>query len=298
MRNLIFSPLAILCFFASLIIIMPPILILALIKAGLPLTPIQNLCFISVRALASSFVSFNLAILNCLKLTQWRIQGAEHLSKTESLLVLSNHQSWVDIPALLAAIHGRTPFFTFFLKRELIWVPFLGLAWWALDYPFMHRYSREQLQKNPHLKGKDLAITRKACAKLKNHPVTLVNYVEGTRFTTTKHQKQQSPYINLLKPKSGGVAFTLHAMQDKISHFIDLTVVYPTSQPPTFWQLLSGQITEVIIDIQKYPLPTYLALGDYAEDPEFRAQFQAWLNQVWQAKDARISKIKANLLKP
>jgi 1-acyl-sn-glycerol-3-phosphate acyltransferase len=35
--------------------------------------------------------------------------------------------------------HGRIPFLKFFLKQELIWVPVIGLAWWALDFPFMKR---------------------------------------------------------------------------------------------------------------------------------------------------------------
>ncbi len=53
----------------------------------------------------------------------------------------SNHRSWVDILVLQSIFNRRIPFLKFFLKRQLIWVPLLGLAWWALDFPFMRRYS-------------------------------------------------------------------------------------------------------------------------------------------------------------
>jgi hypothetical protein len=129
-----------------------------------------------------------------------------------SYLVISNHQSWVDIPALIQALNRRTPFFKFFLKKELIWVPFLGLAWWALDYPFMKRYSKAFLAKHPELAGQDLKITKEACELFKRQPVTVVNYLEGTRFNETKRKQQGSPFKRLLKPKAGGVAFVLAAM--------------------------------------------------------------------------------------
>jgi len=34
---------------------------------------------------------------------------------------------------------------SFFIKKELMWVPFLNLAWWSLDFPFLERYSKEYL---------------------------------------------------------------------------------------------------------------------------------------------------------
>ena len=136
--------------------------------------------------------------------TVWDVRGAGDLRQDTSYLVVSNHQSWVDIPALIQVFNRRTPYFKFFLKKELIWVPFLGLAWWALEYPFMKRYSKAFLEKHPELKGKDLEITRAACEKFKRIPVTVVNYLEGTRFSEQKKAQQQSPYRHLLKPKAGG----------------------------------------------------------------------------------------------
>ncbi len=67
------------------------------------------------------------------------MQGVDSLHQRGWYLVSSNHQSWVDILVLQRIFHGRIPFLKFFLKQELIWVPVIGLAWWALDFPFMKR---------------------------------------------------------------------------------------------------------------------------------------------------------------
>lgn len=271
---------------------MVPLLIFALLKLLVPIGWFREFCFEAVRFIAATWISFNVLIFKYITPTHWDIRGQQKLSRKESILVISNHQSWVDIPALMAAIHGKAPFFTFFLKRELIWVPLLGLAWWALEYPFMRRHSREQLEKNPELRGQDLAITRKACDRLRGRPVSLVNYLEGTRFTPAKQQQQRSPYKYLLKPKSGGVAFTLSAMSDQLSDYLDITLVYPGKRPPTFWELVSGQVGQVIIDIEKQPIPEAMMKGDYQEDPIFREAFQTWINQLWQEKDQRIEELR------
>lgn len=271
---------------------MVPILIFALLKLFIPIRWFQEFCFEAVRFIAATWISINILIFRYLTPTHWDIRGQQNLSRQESLLIISNHQSWVDIPALMVAVHGKAPFFTFFLKRELIWVPLLGLAWWALEYPFMRRHSKEQLEKNPQLRGEDLAITRKACDRLKGRPVSLVNYLEGTRFTPAKHQQQQSPYCHLLKPKSGGVAFTLSAMSDQLHHYLDITLVYVSKQPPTFWDLLSGKVGQVIIDIQKQAIPEAMASGNYQDDLMFRKKFQTWVNQLWQEKDQRIEHLR------
>jgi len=227
--------------------------------------------------------------------TQWDIRGVDRLRKDTSYLAVSNHQTWVDIPALIESLNRRTPFFKFFLKKELIWVPLLGLAWWGLDYPFMKRYSKAFLDKHPELKGKDLEITKAACELFKRQPVTVVNYLEGTRFTEAKRQEQESPYRYLLKPKAGGVAFVLAALGEQLDALLDVTIVYPGNQAPGFWDLLNGSISRVIIDIQVRELDPALWDGDYENDPAFRQTVQAWVNQLWLEKDQRIEQLRAEM---
>jgi 1-acyl-sn-glycerol-3-phosphate acyltransferase len=206
-------------------------------------------------------------------------------------LVLANHQSWVDILVLQRIFHRKIPFLKFFIKKELIWFPVLGQAWWAMDFPFVKRYTKSDLRKKPHLKGKDLEITRKACQKFKKIPISIMNFVEGTRFTNEKHRRQQSPYPHLLKPKAGGIAFVLGSMGKQIHRVLDVTIVYPDGVS-NFWALLCGKIREVKVRVRSLPVSPGL-LGDYANDGTFRAGLQRWLNNIWAEKNRYIEEMMA-----
>ncbi|MFK3798283.1 acyltransferase [Pseudomonas sp. NPDC088444] len=268
-----------------------PLMVFALLKLVFQ-SEMRDRCSWAVMWIAETWIEINKLIFKLCIPTRWEIKGHEGLRADTSYLVISNHQSWVDIPALVQALNRRTPFFKFFLKKELIWVPFLGLAWWALDYPFMKRYTKTFLAKHPELKGKDLEITRQACELYKRQPVTVVNYLEGTRFTPVKHDEQASPYRYLLKPKAGGVAFVLAAMGEQLDAVLDVTVVYPGERIPGFWDLISGQVPRVIIDIKTRELEPALWQGDYENDPAFREYVQEWVNRLWVEKDERIAVLR------
>ncbi|MGY6630210.1 MAG: acyltransferase [Wenzhouxiangella sp.] len=275
------------------LVLIGPMLLIALAKLVGPGRAFKQACSRGVMWVAETWAEINKAIFALLLPTRWDIRGRENLSKQSSYLVVSNHQSWVDIPALVETLNNRAPYFKFFLKKELIWVPFLGLAFWALDYPFMKRYSKAYLKRHPEKKGEDLAITRRACEKFKDLPVTIVNYLEGTRFTPGKHARQNSPYRHLLKPKAGGLAFALAVLGEQIDALLDITIVYPDSPTPGFWQLISGQVETVIIDIQTRPIEAELWQGDYENDLAFRAFMQQWVSDLWAAKDRRIEQLRA-----
>jgi 1-acyl-sn-glycerol-3-phosphate acyltransferase len=186
------------------------------------------------------------------------------------------------------------PFLKFFLKQELIWVPLLGLAWWALDFPFLKRYSRAFLKKHPELRGKDIETTRKHCEKFKAIPVSVMNFLEGTRFTFQKHKQQNAPYRHLLRPKAGGVALVFSSMGDYLSGVVDVTIVYPANEPPVrFWDLLSGKITDITVRVKQRPIPRNVAGRNYDDDEAFRDTVHQWVNQLWQEKDQQIEAIKA-----
>ncbi|ROS01433.1 1-acyl-sn-glycerol-3-phosphate acyltransferase [Sinobacterium caligoides] len=281
--------------FFNTVIFVIPLMFIALVKVLLRIGPIQHACSLSLTWIAETWATINKLIFATTTNTVWDVRGLGDLDKKHSYLVLANHQSWVDIPALLQTFTGRAPFFKFFLKKELIWVPLLGLAWWALDYPFVRRYGKEFLKQNPHLKGKDLELTRKACEKFKTQPVSVMNFVEGTRFRADKHQKTQSPYRTLLKPKSGGIAFVLAAMGGQFESILDVSIAYRDGEVPSFIDMLCGRIDRVIIDIQHKPIPAYICAGDYSEDKAFRVEFQSWLNEIWQQKDERLITLRQEL---
>ncbi|MEG5264398.1 acyltransferase [Pseudomonas sp. JDS28PS106] len=273
------------------LVLIGPLLVFALLKLVFQ-GDLRDHCSRAVMWIAETWAEIDKLIFASCIPTQWDIRGDEGLRTDTSYLVISNHQSWVDIPALIQALNRRTPFFKFFLKKELIWVPLLGLAWWALDYPFMKRYSKAFLAKNPELKGKDLEITKAACELFKRQPVTIVNYLEGTRFTPAKHSAQASPYSSLLKPKAGGVAFVLAAMGEQLDAILDVTVVYPGDRIPGFWDMLCGAVPKVIVDIRTRELDPSLWQGDYENDPVFREKIQGWVNQLWIEKNARIEQLR------
>ncbi|VVM57680.1 putative acyltransferase YihG [Pseudomonas fluorescens] len=273
------------------LVLIGPLLVFALLKL-LFRGRMRDRCSHAVMWIAETWAEVDKLIFAACVPTQWDIRGDEGLRADTSYLVISNHQSWVDIPALIQALNRRTPFFKFFLKKELIWVPLLGLAWWGLDYPFMKRYTKAFLAKNPELKGKDLEITKAACELFKRQPVTIVNYLEGTRFTPAKHAAQTSPYTSLLKPKAGGVAFVLAAMGEQLDAILDVTVVYPGYGIPGFWDMLCGRVPKVIVDIRTRPMDPALWQGDYENDPVFREKIQGWVNQLWIEKDARIAALR------
>ncbi|WP_095116634.1 acyltransferase [Pseudomonas sp. Irchel 3F3] len=294
MRRLLTGILTATLLLLNTVVLICPLLVFALLKLVLPGRG-RNYASWAVMWVAETWSEIDKAIFALCIPTQWDIRGVENLRKDTSYLAVSNHQSWVDIPALIESLNRRTPFFKFFLKKELIWVPLLGLAWWGLDYPFMKRYSKAFLEKHPELKGKDLEITKAACELFKRQPVTVVNYLEGTRFTEAKRQQQQSPYRYLLKPKAGGVAFVLAALGEQLDALLDVTIVYPGNQAPGFWALLNGSISRVIIDIQVRELDPALWAGDYENDPAFRQTVQAWVNQVWVQKDQRIEQLRSEI---
>lgn len=285
-------PAAVVLIVASTVVHATPLLAIALIKVVLPFAALRRLCNPLLTGLAESWIGFNSFLIGAFTRTRFVLAERAQLHRDGHYLVLANHRSWVDIPVLQKVFNRRIPLLRFFLKSQLFWVPVLGLAWWALDFPFMRRYTREQIARRPELAGRDIAATRRACDKFRAIPVAVMNFVEGTRFTSAKHAAQASPYRHLLKPKSGGVAFVLEAMGEGLQAILDVTVVYPGGQP-TLLDLFADRVREVHVDVLERPIPRDLAVGDYQNDAAFRERFQAWINTLWIEKDATYARLAA-----
>ena len=270
----------------------PPLVLLALVKAIVPSDRLRRYFNPVLTGLAESWIAVNTAMMGAFTDTGFDVQldpGAD-LRRDGHYLVLANHQSWVDILVLQKVFNRRIPLLRFFLKRQLFWVPLLGLAWWALDFPFMGRYSKREIARNPELGKRDMEATRRACAKFVDIPVSVMNFVEGTRYTPDKHASQASPYRHLLKPKSGGVAFVLDAMGQGLHAIVDVTIAYPGGRP-SMMDLMANQVPQVKVQVRQRPIPAELVEGDYQSDRAFRARFQQWMNGVWQDKDADLDRL-------
>ncbi len=270
-----------------------PLYAFALLRLVLRFEKAQVILSRILVVIAETWIGNNNAIIALASQIKWRISGMDTLSKDQWYLVTCNHQSWADILVLQRISNRRIPFLKFFLKQELIKVPLLGLAWWALDFPFMKRYSKAELEKTPSLKGKDLETTRKACEKFAYFPTSVMNFFEGTRFDAQKHAKQGSPYRHLLKPKAGGAAFTLNAMSGHLRNLLDVTLIYPPGTPRSLMAFLGGAMGEVEVVVQQRVIPAWASEGNYEDDAEFRARFQQWIGELWADKDALLDKKNA-----
>ena len=266
--------------------------VLALCKAVLPLDAALSRLDPLINGIASAWTRCNSAWMRLAHRTDWTIEGVESLRYNDWYLVNCNHQSWVDIFVLQDALNGRIPVLKFFLKAELFYVPVIGLAWWALDFPFMKRHSRAALRKNPNLRNDDRDSARRACAKFARTPTSVMNFVEGTRFTSEKHDTQASPFVHLLKPKAGAMAMALNAMGAQFHSLVDATIAYPDGIP-SFWQYLCGQSSRAVLRVRQVEIPLEFCTGDYENDRALRKSFHHWLDEVWKHKDAELGAMLA-----
>ncbi len=260
-----------------------PLLPFAVIKLIIPIRQVRIIVDVILNFICTRWADCNRIFIQFLNDTKWDIQGDTNLSMKEWYLVLANHQSWADIVILQFVLNNRIPYFRFFLKQELVWLPIFNFVWAALDYPYMKRYSKAFLEKKPHLKGKDIETTKKSCQKFKDTPVAIMNFVEGTRLTPAKHEKQKSPYKYLLNPRAGGVAFVLTAMGRQLSSILDVTIHY-YPKVVGLWGFLCGHVKEVKVRIDHIPVSDKI-VGDYFDDPDFKSSFQQWINELWSKKD-------------
>jgi len=251
--------------------------VVALVKLLIPIHSWRIVCSRLANAIAQGWVGFNSLGLKLVKKIRWDVQGIDALEPDAWYLLVANHQSMVDIVVLQSIFHRKIPFLKFFLKKELIWVPFLGIDWWTLDFPFLKRTASAR---------KDMQTVRDACDKFRLLPVTIMNFVEGTRFTTAKRENENSPFAYLLKPKPGGMAVVLCTLGQRLHSILDVTIVYPEGIP-RLWTFLCSNSMEIKVRVKQIPVTPDL-LGDYSADQGSRRRFKDWLDRLWDEKDKLI----------
>lgn len=257
---------------------------LAIIKLVLPLKPVRKVVDTLLGKVAELWIGINNAWIWLAQPTTWPVSGKLDFNRKGWYLVNCNHQSWVDILVLQRVFNRRIPLLKFFLKQELIYVPIMGFAWWALDFPFMRRQGGKDA-------AKDLATARQSCEKFKIIPTSVISFAEGTRLTPAKHQSQGSPYKYLLKPKVGALAMALDTMGPLFTEMIDVTIVYPDGVP-TFIDLLCGRVRHVRVHIDSVQIPHEFTHATTSVGRELRPQLQDWINQRWQLKDELIGQMR------
>lgn len=265
-----------------------PLIALTLVKLVTPGRRLRRLVLRGLNEVALNWVGSNLWWMRRWLRPRLDIHLPEGLSREQWWLVLSNHRSWTDIFLLFFALHRRIPMPHFFVKRQLIWIPIVGLAFWAMEFPMLRRLSREQRERHPHLARRDREATERMCRHARERPIAIYNFVEGTRFTPAKHAAQASPYRHLLRPRAGGIAQVLGLLGDHLGGILDVTLRYDNPRP-TFWGYLCGQEGPVSLTARRLEVPHWMVEGDYHDDPDYKERFHSWLNALWQDKDASLS---------
>lgn len=267
-----------------------PVLIMGLLKL-FPNQAWKVLCTKGVDLIASYWCSANNRYLDKTNPIQWEISGTTELNPKNWYLVIANHQSWLDIVVLQRLFNRKIPVLKFFIKDQLKWIPLLGFSWWAMGCPFMKRYSPSYLAKYPHKKGKDLEATKKALRLFKQTPATIMNFIEGTRYSAEKKQEQNSPYQHLLKPRAGGISFVISSMHQQITHLLDVTIIYPPEKS-SLWHFLCRRVDAIKIHVRQLQIPAKFLNTSLPENDKMKADFHLWINQQWSEKDHLISMMK------
>ncbi len=269
-----------------------PLFALAIVKLLLPIPPLRRAITRTLMWFGEQWVSINTLCLSGSGAREWRAEGLDGLRHDGWYLVISNHQTWVDIVVLQQIFNRRVPFLKFFIKQELVWFPLLGIAWWAMDMPFMKRYSPSYLARHPEKKGKDLEATQKACEKFRHIPTSVINFIEGTRFSEEKRIRRESPYRRLMPPRAGGIAIALSSMGELFDAVLDVTIYYPDGAP-SFWGMCCGDRVRVVARVERVAVEAELTAGDYASDREFRRDVHRWISDIWRRKDERLEELSS-----
>lgn len=210
-----------------------------------------------------------------------RISGARwcrprlDLDPESACILVANHQSWADIFLLQSAIVRCGPVIKFLCKRELAYIPVLGLIMMAFDFPIMRRRGRVGGSAEDR-RRQDRERVRQACAVLLEAPAAMLTFAEGTRFSEAKRRLSMSPHRHLLRPRSGGFTAIVEALAERRPPVLDITIQYGRSA--AFWAFLGGASGPVTMTVRRFPLGEVLNAGPLE-----------WLEERWRLKDERLS---------
>ena len=266
------------------------LLTIAIFKLLIPMESWKRLCTKLIINIGECWIYCNGLWIQALHRPRWNVEGFEELDSSNWYLAVANHQSWADIFVLQGITNRKIPMLKFFMKHVLIWVPVIGLAWWALDMPFLKRYTKEEIQKNPELRGKDVKAMEKSFERYSRYPVSIFSFAEGTRFTKEKKDNQLSQFEYLLNPKIGGVGLTLTTMP-YIKLLLDFTIHYEDERR-SFWDFLCGRMSKADVRVRQINIPDNLLGKNYEDDPIFRENLKEWVYDIWSDKEKYLEEVR------
>ena len=250
----------------------------ALLLARLAMPGVRARCRRLGEGIYRAAVAFDDLCLTRISGVRWQKPRLD-LHPNQACIVVANHRSWSDIFVLQSTFSRRGPVIKFLCKRELAYIPVLGLIFLAFDFPVVRRRT-PGLATDDERRTDDRRRVRDACAVLHESPAAMLSFTEGTRFTPERHRQLDSPYRYLLPPRSGGFSEIANALRTLDVPVFDVTIAYP--QPTTFWEFLGGAGDEVSVLAERF------SVHDVIEgDP------RTWLDERWRRKDATLAALVA-----
>jgi len=189
----------------NLIFWIMPLLVLVVLKWVVPISSVRTGIYGIMAWIYRAAVQMNGWILFQGLKIQLDLTGTRQICPDTFYLALCNHQSWSDIFILQHLLNRKAPIMKFLVKKELMYLPVVGLICWAYDFPFLNRGKKKNKRSGKFNRVNDSQALNKSLAQFLRSSATIMNFAEGTRFTPLKAKKQHSPYQYLLKPKAGGI---------------------------------------------------------------------------------------------
>jgi 1-acyl-sn-glycerol-3-phosphate acyltransferase len=270
-----------------------PVLVLVVFKWLVPISSVQIGIYEMMAWIYRAAVQMNSWILFQGLKIQLDLKGINQSCAGDFYLAICNHQSWSDIFILQHLLNRKTPVMKFLVKKELIYLPVVGLICWAYDFPFLNR-GKQSPKSSVKLDSKnDSQTLNKSLAQFLRSSATIMNFAEGTRFSPLKAKRQKSPYRHLLKPKAGGLIAIYKMMGQELAAVLDFTIVYDAPKP-NFWRFIGGRIMRVKVHLDTVLSDELKETFGLPETNFTQARAIEWINQRWEQKDRKIEHIQSD----
>lgn len=271
-----------------------PLFLLALLKLVIPIQKIRSYLYVLMTRIYVIATRTDDQLLWQIMGIHLEVRGLEHLHPDKLYLVLANHQSWADILIMQSLFSFKNHIPKFIAKKQVLYLPLVGLICWAYDYPIVKRHSKKEIQARPDLRGTDRKALQSSLRRFHETPGSIVNFAEGTRYSSSKAKRFHSPYRFLLSPKTGGIFVILQSIGDQLHEILDLTLAYDCPKLG-FWDFLSGKCRRVIVQVRHIAPDQTFGKAKHNPKNVSLTEVAEWIQRIWEKKDQTYLELRAEL---
>lgn len=267
-----------------------PLMVLVLLKWLIPAARFRRGVDGAMAWVYRSAVQCDSWVLFGLMDIRLEVEGMADRYTGDFYLVIANHQSWSDIFILQHLFNRKAPVLKFLVKKELIFMPLVGLICWAYDYPFLHRRSHKSDPNSSGVSKTDRETLNRSLGRFLGSTASIINFAEGTRYSPAKARKQGSPFRHLLKPRAGGLNAIFQMVGTRLDAVVDVTLAYD-AETASFWRFIGGGIRRVKIHAETLVPGEILHDGEGPQEGSPLGMTAEWINERWALKDRVLSRL-------